>query len=221
VGAKAGYPTDAAALLIVELEGETEAVEAEFAELLEVLQASGAYEVRVAQDADERARIWKGRKSAFSAVGRISPNYIVQDGVVPRSRLGEALGEIERLSAKIGLDVANVFHAGDGNLHPLILYDGRVEGALERAEELASAIIEVCIELGGSITGEHGVGLEKKHHMPKMFGEVEMEAMERLRAFIDPKRLANPGKMLPSGEAPALSHHGPHPLEVAGVISRE
>jgi len=221
VGAKAGYPSDAAALLIVELEGETEAVEAEFAELLEVIQASGAYEVRVAQDADERARIWKGRKSAFSAVGRISPNYIVQDGVVPRSRLGEALGEIERLSAKIGLDVANVFHAGDGNLHPLILYDGRVEGALERAEELASAIIEVCIDLGGSITGEHGVGLEKKHHMPKMFGEVEMESMERLRACIDPKRLANPGKMLPSGEAPALSHHGPHPLEVAGVISRE
>jgi glycolate oxidase len=221
VGAKAGYPTDAAALLIVELEGETEAVEAEFAELLEVIRASGAYEVRVAQDADERARIWKGRKSAFSAVGRIAPNYIVQDGVVPRSRLGEALAEIERLSAKVGLDVANVFHAGDGNLHPLILYNGREEGALERAEKLASEIIEVCISLGGSITGEHGVGLEKKHHMPRMFGPVEMEAMERLRACIDPKRISNPGKMLPSGEAPALSHHGPHPLEVAGVISRE
>jgi glycolate oxidase len=221
VGAKAGYPQQAAALVIVELEGETDAVEAEFAHLLQTIESSGATEVRIAQNADERARIWKGRKSAFSAVGRLAPDYIVQDGVVPRSRLGEALAEIERLSKAYGIEVANVFHAGDGNLHPLILFDGREEGALERAEELASEIITLCIDLGGSITGEHGVGMEKRHHMPRMFGELEIEMMERLRDTIDPKQLANRGKMLPAGEAPALHHSGLHPLEAAGVISRE
>lgn len=196
VGAKAGYPAEAAALLIVELEGETEAVEADFIRLVEVIRASGAYEIRVARDADERARIWKGRKSAFSAVGRLSPDYIVQDGVVPRGRLGEALVGIERLSRARGLEVANVFHAGDGNLHPLILYDGRQPGALERAEELAGEIISLCVDLGGSITGEHGVGMEKLRHMPKMFGPAEMTCMERLSTAIDPKRIANRGKML-------------------------
>jgi glycolate oxidase len=137
----AGYPRDAAALLIVELEGERVQVEAEFAHLLQVVEASGPYEVRVAKDDADRARIWKGRKSAFSAVGRLSPDYIVQDGVVPRSRLGEALAAIQRLSAQHGLRVANVFHAGDGNLHPLILYSGRTPGELERAETLAGEIL--------------------------------------------------------------------------------
>ncbi len=221
VGAKAGYPADAAALLIVELEGETDAVEADFAHLLEVIRESGAYEVRLASNADERARIWKGRKSAFSAVGRLSPDYIVQDGVVPRGQLGAALAAIERMSQRHGIEVANVFHAGDGNLHPLILFDGRQAGALERAEALAGEIIELCIDLGGSITGEHGVGMEKRHHMPRMFGPAEMAMMERLRDAIDPARIANRGKMLPDGEAPALAHRGPHPLETAGVIHRE
>ncbi len=198
VGARAGYPADAAALLIVELEGEVDSVEADFVRLVELIRASGASEVRVARDADERARIWKGRKSAFSAVGRLAPDYIVQDGVVPRGRLGEALAGIERLARGHGLEVANVFHAGDGNLHPLVLYDGRLPGALERAEELAAEILALCVRLGGSITGEHGVGMEKRRYMPMMFGPLEMETMERLRAAVDPAGVANPGKMLPT-----------------------
>ena len=201
VGARAGYPTDAAALLIVELEGEAATVEAEFAALLDVIRASGARETRLAADADERARIWKGRKAAFSAVGRLSPDYIVQDGVVPRTRLGEALARIDAMSEEHGIPVANVFHAGDGNLHPLILFDGRVEGALHRAEALAGRILEMCIELGGSITGEHGVGAEKREYLPLLFGPTEMETMTRLRDSIDPRGLANPGKMLPPTSA--------------------
>jgi glycolate oxidase len=168
---KAGYPREAAALLIVELEGEATLVEAEFKKLLEVIRPSGAYEIRVAQNEEERIRIWKGRKGAFSAVGRLSPDYVVNDGVVPRSKLGQALSEIERLSAAYNLRVANVFHAGDGNLHPLILYNGRETGALERAEALAGKILRMCIELGGSITGEHGVGMEKRDYLPEMFNE--------------------------------------------------
>ena len=158
----AGYPNDAKAVLVVEFEGPTEEVEAEHPRLMEVLEQSGAYEIRVARDDAERGVIWKGRKSAFSAVGRLSPDYIVQDGVVPRTKLGEALAEIERLSREYDIRVANVFHAGDGNLHPLILYDGREQGAVERAERLAGEILRMCIRLGGSITGEHGVGLEKR-----------------------------------------------------------
>ena len=217
----AGYPRDAAALLIVELEGERVQVEAEFAHLLQVIEASGPYEVRVARDDADRARIWKGRKSAFSAVGRLSPDYIVQDGVVPRSRLGEALAAIQRLSAEHGLRVANVFHAGDGNLHPLILYSGRTPGELERAETLAGEILQLCIELGGSITGEHGVGVEKRAYMPAMFSPVDLTVMNELRLAIDPQELANRGKMLPDGDAPALAHRGVHPLEQQGVIARE
>ncbi|MEM7129722.1 MAG: FAD-linked oxidase C-terminal domain-containing protein [Chloroflexota bacterium] len=222
----AGYPQDAAALLIVELEGDNVQVEAEFEELLTVINGSGAYEIRVANDDDERTRIWKGRKGAFSAVGRLSPDYIVQDGVVPRSRLGEALAHIERLSKQYELRVANVFHAGDGNLHPLILYDGRVTGMLERAEKLAGEILQLCVELGGSITGEHGVGVEKLEYMGEMFSDKDLRFMGRIRHAIDPVSLANRGKMLPqdyipAGEAPALVSHGPHPLERAGIISRE
>ncbi len=220
VGAKAGYPK-APALLIVELEGEESAVEAEFAQLMQLIEETTPVEVRMAQSADERARIWKGRKAAFSAVGRLAPDYIVQDGVVPRSRLGDALAEIDRLSASYGIDVANVFHAGDGNLHPLILFDGRKEGALEHAEALAGEILELCVELGGSITGEHGVGMEKRAFLPKMYGPLEMQAMEDVRSSVDSKSLANRGKMLPSGEAESLTHVGPHPLEKAGVIFRE
>ncbi len=216
-----GYPLDAAALLIVELEGEKSQVEAEWARLKEIIDASEPYQVKVAKNDDERLKIWKGRKSAFSAVGRLSSDYIVQDGVVPRSRLGEALREIERMSQAYGIRVANVFHAGDGNLHPLIMFDGREEGALHRAEELASEIIDLCIRLGGSITGEHGVGMEKRQYMARMFGEAEMDAMWTMRVAIDPKELANRGKVFPAGEAPALRQHGMHPLEKAGIISRE
>ena len=216
----AGYP-NAAALLIVELEGEAIQVEAEFAHLLQVIEESNADEVRVAQDDADRARIWKGRKSAFSAVGRLSPDYIVQDGVVPRSHLGKALAKIEALSKQYDLRVANVFHAGDGNLHPLILYNGREHGALERAEALAGEILHMCIDLGGSITGEHGVGVEKRQYMSDMFTEIDLAVMNEIRRAIDPLELANRGKMLPNDQAPALTLHGPHPLEAAGIISRE
>jgi glycolate oxidase len=196
---RADYPKGAESVLIVELEGEVEEVREEIARLEKVIAESGAYEVRVAEDEADRLRIWKGRKSAFSAVGRLSPDYIVQDGVVPRGRLGETLVEIQRLSREYDLRVANVFHAGDGNLHPLILYDGREPGALDRAEKLAAEILEVCVRLGGSITGEHGIGMEKRNHLTKMFGEDSVALMWKLRAAIDPLQISNRGKMFPSG----------------------
>jgi glycolate oxidase len=217
----AGYPQDAAALLIVELDGEAQQVEEEFRRLKPIIEASGAYDIRVAQDEADRLRIWKGRKSAFSAVGRLSPEYLVNDGVVPRSRLGEALTEIERLSTAYDMRVANVFHAGDGNLHPLILYNGREAGAYEKAERLAGEILRLCISYGGSITGEHGIGVEKRDYLPEMYGEADIEAMHRLRRVCDPKEIANRGKMFPGSEAPSHRQVGMHPLEAAGVISRE
>jgi glycolate oxidase len=215
----AGYPPDAEAILIVELEGDAAEVEVEFARLLEVIATSGATATRVATDASDRARIWKGRKCAFSAVGRISPDFIVQDGVVPRTRLGEALARIQQLSQVHGIRVANVFHAGDGNLHPLILFDGREAGALERAEALAADILRSCIELGGSITGEHGVGLEKRAFLGEMYSAEDVAFMERLRSAMDPHGIANRGKML-GADAGAARGYGLHPLEKAGVISR-
>jgi glycolate oxidase len=193
----AGYPPDAEGLLIVELEGPAEEVEAEYPALLKVIEDSGAYRVQVAQSASERAKIWKGRKGAFSAVGRLSPEYLVQDGVVPRSRLGEALSEIGRLSQAYGLRVANVFHAGDGNLHPLILFDSQ-RGELDNAEALAGEILRMCIRMGGSITGEHGVGMEKKAYLGEQYPGQDMHLMVRIRQAVDPKELANRGKMLPA-----------------------
>lgn len=217
----AGYPANAEALLIVELDGEVDQVESEFEQLSQVIEKSGADEIRVAQSDEERTRIWKGRKGAFSAVGRISPDYVVQDGVVPRSKLGQALTEISRLSQEYDLQVANVFHAGDGNLHPLILYDGKQDGALAHAEALAGEILTLCIELGGSITGEHGVGMEKREYMDALFNQTDIDVMKAIRRQIDPKEIANPGKMFPTGEAPALKQYGIHPLEKQGIISRE
>jgi glycolate oxidase len=192
---QAGYPGDCAGLLIVELDGDAVTVEHDFDILLDVINQSGAYEVRIAKDNLDRQRIWKGRKSAFSAVGRLSPDYIVQDGVVPRSQLGQALTEIKRLGKSYNLRVANVFHAGDGNLHPLILFDGREEDALGKAEEMASEILDLCIQFGGSITGEHGIGMEKREHLPKMFDVDTMNTMKSLRDSIDPKLIANRGKV--------------------------
>jgi glycolate oxidase len=217
----AEYPEGCEAVLIVELEGPREVVDADRARLDAILAASGAVEVRVAKDATERMAIWKGRKSAFSAVGRLSPDFIVQDGVVPRRRLGEALRRIGQMAREAGVRCANVFHAGDGNLHPLILYDGREPGALARAEQLAGSILKMCVEMGGSITGEHGVGVEKRDYLPAMFSAEEIDLMHRIRAAFDPHGIANPGKMFPTSEAPALTLHGLHPLEKAGVISRE
>ena len=215
------YPANAAAVLIVELDGEAQQVAAEFEQLRALIAASGATEFAIAKDAADRARIWKGRKSAFSAVGRLSPDFLVQDGVVPRGKLGAALVAIEALGVKYNLRVANVFHAGDGNLHPLILFDGREPGALHRAEALAGEISHLCIGLGGSITGEHGIGMEKRDYLPVQFAEADVAVMHRVRRALDPLEIANPGKMFPGGDAPALTHIGLHPLEQAGVLSRE
>jgi glycolate oxidase len=191
----AGYPHDCEGLLIIELDGETSTVESDFNTLMGIINQSGSYEVRIAKDNLDRQRIWKGRKSAFSAVGRLSPDYIVQDGVVPRGKLGEALAEIKRLGMKYNLRVANVFHAGDGNLHPLILFDGREEGALHRAEDMASEILDLCIRSNGSITGEHGIGMEKRDHLPKMFDVNAINTMKSLREKMDPRLISNRGKV--------------------------
>jgi len=217
----AEYPAGAEAVLIVELEGPREVVAVDRVRLDEIIAASQPIEARPARDAEERMAIWKGRKSAFSAVGRLSPDFLVQDGVVPRRKLGEALRRIGEMSREAGIRVANVFHAGDGNLHPLILFNGREAGALERAEELAGKILKMCVAMGGSLTGEHGLGVEKRAYLPDMFSAEEIDCMKRLRTAFDPLGIANPGKMFPGPEAPALKHHGLHPLEKAGVISRE
>ncbi len=194
----AGYPHDAEALLIVEMDGEAASVETDFEQVMAIIRASQAYQVHIARDEADRMLIWKGRKSAFSAVGRLSPDYIVQDGVVPRGRLAGALAEIQRLGDEYDTRVANVFHAGDGNLHPLILFDGRQEGALERAEQLAGRILEMCVHYGGSITGEHGIGVEKREYLPVMFGEADLDVMQAIYAQMDPQGIANRGKMFPS-----------------------
>ena len=194
-----GYPA-VPALLIVELDGERACVDEDVARLREVIRASGATEVRATEDAAERALIWKGRKSAFSAVGWLAPDYLVQDGCVPRTRLGEALEEIGRLAARAGLRVANVFHAGDGNLHPLILFDGREPGAVQRAEALAGEILDLCVTLGGSITGEHGIGVEKRDFLPRMFDRSTLAAMRRVARAVDPLELANRGKVFPAAD---------------------
>jgi glycolate oxidase len=216
-----GYP-DVPAILLVELDGLRVQVEEDLDRVVELCRANGAGEVRTAESDAERARLWKGRKSAFAAVGRISPNYYVQDGVVPRTRLPSVLRRIVELEAEHGLRVGNVFHAGDGNLHPLVLYDASVAGEAEQAEVLAVAILEACMEAGGALTGEHGIGMDKACSMPKMFGEDDLAAMERLRRAFDPRGIANPGKVLPTprlcGEVPGP--YRAHPLEKAGVAQR-
>jgi glycolate oxidase len=217
----ADYPPGCEAVLIVELEGPRETVAIDRERLDTIIAASGPVEARPARNAAERIAIWKGRKSAFSAVGRLSPDFIVQDGVVPRRRLGDALRRIGEMAREAGLRCANVFHAGDGNLHPLILYNGCNPGELARAEALGGRILRMCVAMGGSITGEHGVGADKREFLPDMFSADEIECMQRIRGAFDPLGIANPGKMFPGGEAPALAQHGLHPLEKAGVISRE
>jgi glycolate oxidase len=216
----AGFPTDAAAALVVELDGSQAECESRFAEVVALCEAHGATGIRVAQDEAERAAIWRTRKAAFAAMGRIAPNYYVQDGVIPRTKLPEVLARIAGLAAEYGMRVGNVFHAGDGNLHPLVLYDGPEQA--ERAEELSGRIVEACVEAGGSITGEHGVGVDKKRYMPKMFDEPDLATFQRLRCAFDPEGLANPGKVMPTprlcGEVPGPYRE--HPLERAGVAER-
>jgi glycolate dehydrogenase FAD-linked subunit len=213
------YPEGAGAVLIVELDGPAAEVAAESAAARELCVAAGAAEIRVADGAAERARIWAGRKSAFAAVGRISPAYIVQDGVVPRTALPEVLGKIAELSAASGVRVANVFHAGDGNLHPLVLFDDASPDACVAAEEVSGKILDLCIEHGGSITGEHGVGVDKSRYMPRMFSDDDLDTMQFLRCAFNPRNLCNPGKVFPTprlcGEVPGV-HRAPHPAVAAG-----
>jgi glycolate oxidase len=214
----ANYP-QCGGLLLVELDGPNAEVDLLMEQVEAICRACGAWEIRLAHSGTERMLVWKGRKAAFAAMGRISPNYIVQDGVIPRTALPQVLRDIEALSAAAGLRVANVFHAGDGNLHPMVLYDRKIAGQEHTAEELAFSILRRCVEAGGSITGEHGVGQEKKAFMPVMFAEPDLETMQRLRCAFDPQRLANPDKVFPRprlcGEKTGA--YEPHPLETAGI----
>ena len=216
--ANAGFPLDAGAALLVELDGDEREVAAQFAQLQE--HCSAATEIRVAEDDDERARFWRARKAAFASMGRIAHAYYVQDGVIPRTKLPDVLDRIAALGEEYGLRVANVFHAGDGNLHPLVCYDAAEDA--ERAAELSERILDVCLELGGSITGEHGVGHDKKKHMGKQFEEPSLAAFQKLRCAFDPDGLANPGKVMPTprlcGEVPGPYRR--HPLEEAGLADR-
>jgi glycolate oxidase len=218
----AGYPPEAGAALVVELDGPLAECDLRFEEVTAICEEAGAASIRVARDEAERELIWAARKAAFAAMGRIAPNYYVQDSVIPRTRLAEVLARIDELAGEYGLRVANVFHAGDGNLHPLVCYDGRDAGQAERAEELAGLIVEACVDAGGSITGEHGVGVDKKRHMPRMFAEADLGAFQRLRCAFDPEQLANPGKVMPTprlcGEVPGPYRR--HPLEEAGLAER-
>ena len=222
-----GYPGGAGAVLIVELDGPHAEVETQFEQVEAHCRDAKAFEIRIAADEAERALFWKGRKSAFAAVGRISPDYIVQDGVIPRTALPGVLRRIAALSDRgirtdgsPGVRVANVFHAGDGNLHPLVLFDESVPGEAQLAEEVSGAILDLCIEHGGSITGEHGVGFDKMKYMPRMFTDDDLDTMQMLRCAFDPRGLANPGKVFPTprlcGEVPGR-HKGAHPLAQAGV----
>jgi glycolate oxidase len=218
----ANYPDGCGAVLIVELDGPLAQVEEDLARVESICRANDAREIRTASDLEDRATVWRGRKAAFAAMGRISPDYYVQDGVVPRTKLPSVLRAIEELSKQHGLRVGNVFHAGDGNLHPLVLYDGRVDGEAVRAEALSKQILEICIDAGGSITGEHGVGTDKACAMPLMFSEDDLAAMQRFRRAFDPLGLANPGKLFPTprlcGEVPGP--YRAHPIEKAGLADR-
>lgn len=196
----AGYPLDAAAVLLIELEGLIEAVEEEAGEIEKVCLAAGAREVRVAKSAAERDLLWKGRKNAFGAIGRVSPTYYVQDGVVPRTQIARTLRAIDRIGRKYGIAISNVFHAGDGNMHPILPFDPRKEGDLKRAQLAGEEILKFCISVGGSITGEHGVGMEKMELMNHLFPDATLEMMARLKALFDPTCALNPGKVLPTGK---------------------
>jgi glycolate oxidase len=195
----AGLPTDAAAVLLVEVDGMRGAVDAKTSAVREVLFRHGAREVRVAADEAERSKWWKARKSAFGAVARIAPNYYLHDCVVPRTRLVEVLSDVNSVAERHGLVLGNVFHAGDGNLHPLIVFDRRAPGVLEKVHEAGREILEICVEAGGSLSGEHGIGLEKRDAMPLVFTPADLRAQAWLRDAFDPGGLCNPEKVLPKG----------------------
>jgi len=214
----AGYPQDASAILLCELDGTVEEVNEQAAQVETLLRTAGATTLRTAHNPEEQLLLWKGRKAAFPAVGRLSPDYYCMDGTIPRKCLPQVLTRISEMSEEYGLAVANVFHAGDGNLHPLIMYDANQPGELERTEEFGGKILELCVEVGGTITGEHGVGIEKINQMCVQFKPVELEYFHAVKASFDPQGLLNPGKAVPTlhrcAEFGAMHvHHGqlPHP----------
>jgi len=213
---------DADTVLIVELDGPGAEVRALFDIVVQTCRRHGATTIEVADTEEQRARIWRGRKAAFAAMGRVSPNYYVQDGVVPRTQLPHVLSRIRDLERRSGLRIGNVFHAGDGNLHPLICYDERVAGEADKAVKVAAEILSYCIEAGGSLTGEHGIGADKSEYMPTMFAAEDLALMMRVRQAIDPRALCNPGKVFPTprlcGEVPGPYRQ--HPVEAAGLAER-
>jgi glycolate oxidase len=211
----AGFPVDCAAVLLLEVDGLREAVEQHAKDVADVCRLHRAREVRVARDERERALLWKGRKNAFGAVGRLSPTYYVQDGVIPRTKLPTTLRRITEIGTKYGFEIGNIFHAGDGNLHPIILFDAREDEQFRRAVATADEIIGFCIEMGGSITGEHGVGMEKDRLMPLLFSEDELNLMRRVRDAFNPTGLLNPGKIFPTTKGCGEIHV--RPLPVAGA----
>ena len=188
-------------MLLIELDGPREEVEAQASRIVPICRDHAALEIRVAQDEAERALLWKGRKEAAGVVGRMTSNWLLQDAVVPRSKLPVIMREMQAIGARHGLRIANVFHAGDGNLHPMILYDDRVPGETERAVEINEELMAACLRLGGSVTGEHGVGLDKAQSMPKQYGDADLNFMFRFRRCFDPDGIMNPGKLLPSHPA--------------------
>ena len=218
-----GYPRDAAAVLLIEIDGLTAGLDVQTEHIVAACRDSGAREVRAAADEAERQLLWKGRKSAFGAYGRISPAYMVLDGVIPRTRLPQVLRRVNEIVAAHGLRVGNVFHAGDGNLHPNILYDPRRPGEEARVVAAGAEIMKVCAEVGGSISGEHGIGLEKSDFMPFIFSEADLAFMQRLKVAFNPTGLCNPGKVFPTkkscGEAGAVAYR-PHPIEERGLAQR-
>jgi glycolate oxidase len=194
---RAGYPTDAGAVLLIELEGMREGMDDLVAGITELCKRNNAREVRIAGSQKERALLWAGRKNAFGAMGRISPDFYVMDGVIPRSKLPEVLRRIDEVSRRSGLRIANVFHAGDGNLHPLCLFDGDKPGEIELARQVGAEVLKICADVGGALTGEHGIGVEKRDLMPLVFSEADMDVMRRVKAAWDQHGLCNPGKVLP------------------------
>jgi glycolate oxidase len=211
----AGFPKDCAAVLLIEVEGLTEAVESQAAEITEVCREHRAREVRAARSEQERALLWRGRKEAFGAMGRISPMYYVQDGVIPRTRLPETLRRIEEISRKYDLQIGNIFHAGDGNLHPLILFDERNREQFARVVAAGGEIMRHCVEVGGALTGEHGIGMEKNELMPLIFTPDDLELMQRVRDSFNPAGRLNPGKVLPMGKACGEIRVPPTPASAA------
>jgi glycolate oxidase len=213
---------DADTVLIVELDGPAAEVTALFDIVVDTCTRHGATTIEVAKTDEQRMRIWRGRKAAFAAMGRVSPNYYVQDGVVPRTKLPQVLNRIRDLERRSGLRIGNVFHAGDGNLHPLICYDERVPGQADKAVEVAAEILSYCIDAGGSLTGEHGIGADKSQYMPSMFTAEDLALMQRVRLAFDPQAICNPGKVFPTprlcGEVPGPYRQ--HPIEAAGLAER-